>query len=105
MKYRQRLTKTLTVAIWVIVSDSLFSRGCTTCSLIPQDHAEFMSLSGFSLFLSVLQPDMGKKSKYKTSVKKKTLNPEFNEVQLHTFSAINHNAANNFFDFSTELPM
>ncbi|TRY99896.1 hypothetical protein DNTS_034003 [Danionella cerebrum] len=27
----------------------------------------------------VLQPDMGKKSKYKTSVKKKTLNPEFNE--------------------------
>lgn len=48
---------------------------------------------------------MGKKSKYKTSVKKKTLNPEFNEVQLNTFSAINHNAANNFFDFSTELPM
>lgn len=42
---------------------------------------------------------MGKKSKYKTSVKKKTLNPEFNEVQLHTFSAINHTAANNFFDF------
>lgn len=32
------------------------------------------------LFISVLQPDMGKKSKYKTSVKKKTLNPEFNEV-------------------------
>uniref|UniRef100_A0A8C7XBV3 C2 domain-containing protein n=1 Tax=Oryzias sinensis TaxID=183150 RepID=A0A8C7XBV3_9TELE len=26
-----------------------------------------------------LKPDMGKKSKYKTSVKKKTLNPEFNE--------------------------
>lgn len=33
-----------------------------------------------SLCISVLQPDMGKKSKYKTSVKKKTLNPEFNEV-------------------------
>lgn len=31
---------------------------------------------------SILQPDMGKKSKYKTSVKKKTLNPEFNEVNL-----------------------
>ncbi|TNN26272.1 Double C2-like domain-containing protein alpha [Liparis tanakae] len=27
----------------------------------------------------MLQPDMGKKSKYKTTVKKKTLNPEFNE--------------------------
>ncbi|XP_026125229.1 double C2-like domain-containing protein beta isoform X2 [Carassius auratus] len=30
-------------------------------------------------YTSVLRPDMGKKSKYKTSVKKKTLNPEFNE--------------------------
>lgn len=38
-------------------------------------------LSHFSfLSRSILQPDMGKKSKYKTSVKKKTLNPEFNEV-------------------------
>ncbi len=34
----------------------------------------------FFLFISVLQPHVGKKSKYKTSVKKKTLNPEFNEV-------------------------
>ena len=34
----------------------------------------------FSFLPSVLQPDMGKKSKYKTTVKKKTLNPEFNEV-------------------------
>lgn len=29
---------------------------------------------------SFLHPNAGKKSKYKTSVRKKTLNPEFNEV-------------------------
>lgn len=29
---------------------------------------------------SFLRPNMGKRSKYKTSVRKKTLNPEFNEV-------------------------
>lgn len=29
---------------------------------------------------SFLHPNVGKKSKYKTSVQKKTLNPEFNEV-------------------------
>lgn len=29
---------------------------------------------------------MGKKSKYKTSVKKKTLNPEFNEVPVDFFT-------------------
>lgn len=34
------------------------------------------------LFHRILQPDMGKKSKYKTTVKKKTLNPEFNEVSM-----------------------
>ena len=30
-----------------------------------------------------LKPDEDKKSKHKTAVKKKTLNPEFNEVGLH----------------------
>lgn len=30
-----------------------------------------------------LKPDENKKSKHKTAVKKKTLNPEFNEVDLH----------------------
>ena len=30
--------------------------------------------------ISFLHPNVGKKSKYKTSVRKKTLNPEFNEV-------------------------
>lgn len=29
---------------------------------------------------SFLHPNVGKRSKYKTSVRKKTLNPEFNEV-------------------------
>ncbi len=47
-------------------------------------------LLSFSLCLSILQPDMGKKSKYKTSVKKKTLNPEFNEVQLASCSTNSH---------------
>ncbi len=32
------------------------------------------------LFCSYMKPDMGKKAKYKTQIKKKTLNPEFNEV-------------------------
>ena len=33
-----------------------------------------------------LKPDENKKSKHKTAVKKKTLNPEFNEVKLQRFS-------------------
>lgn len=32
---------------------------------------------------SYLKPDEDKKSKHKTAVKKKTLNPEFNEVGFH----------------------
>ena len=35
--------------------------------------------------LSWLKPDMGKKAKHKTQIKKKTLNPEFNEVRLPHF--------------------
>lgn len=35
--------------------------------------------------LSWLKPDMGKKAKHKTQIKKKTLNPEFNEVRLPRF--------------------
>ena len=31
---------------------------------------------------SWLKPDMGKKAKHKTQIKKKTLNPEFSEVRL-----------------------
>lgn len=46
---------------------------------------------------------MGKKSKYKTSVKKKTLNPEFNEVQHVSCYTSHHNTPGNFFDFFTEL--
>uniref|UniRef100_A0AAY3ZX23 C2 domain-containing protein n=1 Tax=Denticeps clupeoides TaxID=299321 RepID=A0AAY3ZX23_9TELE len=44
-------------------------------------HLAAMDSNGYSdpFVKIVLQPDMGKKSKYKTSVKKKTLNPEFNE--------------------------
>ena len=46
---------------------------------------------------------MGKKSKYKTSVKKKTLNPEFNEVQ-HVFCSTSiYNTPGTFFDFFPEL--
>ncbi|XP_043940076.1 double C2-like domain-containing protein beta isoform X2 [Protopterus annectens] len=44
-------------------------------------HLAAMDSNGYSdPFVKIyLRPDMGKKSKYKTSVKKKTLNPEFNE--------------------------
>lgn len=46
---------------------------------------------------SILQPDMGKKSKYKTSVKKKTLNPEFNEVKhVSSLTAVEQNGLNIF---------
>lgn len=50
---------------------------------------------GDSLSRRYLKPDENKKSKHKTAVKKKTLNPEFNEVtkptatsqQSHCFSS------------------
>ena len=35
------------------------------------------------LCLRYLKPDVHKKSKHKTAVIKKTLNPEFNEVDIH----------------------
>lgn len=35
------------------------------------------------LSLRYLKPDVHKKSKHKTAVIKKTLNPEFNEVDIH----------------------
>lgn len=44
---------------------------------------------------------MGKKSKYKTSVKKKTLNPEFNEVKHFLCLTSDWNTLNTSFeDFS-----
>lgn len=44
---------------------------------------------------------MGKKSKYKTSVKKKTLNPEFNEVNYGScLTAVEQNGLNIFYIFS-----
>lgn len=38
----------------------------------------------FPLLCRYLKPDENKKSKHKTAVKKKTLNPEFNEVKTTT---------------------
>lgn len=35
------------------------------------------------LFFRYLKPDVQKKSKHKTAVIKKTLNPEFNEVDIY----------------------
>lgn len=63
-------------------------------SLSPKTHFFFFPLAykftlfsdlNFELFSvapSWLKPDMGKKAKHKTQIKKKTLNPEFNEVRL-----------------------
>ncbi|KAL6110685.1 uncharacterized protein ACO6RY_19720 [Pungitius sinensis] len=56
-------------------------KGCLLVGIIRCAHLAAMDSNGYSdPFVKImLQPDMGKKSKYKTTVKKKTLNPEFNE--------------------------
>ncbi len=43
-------------------------------------HFFFLFIS--PIYFRYLKPDENKKSKHKTAVKKKTLNPEFNEVRL-----------------------
>uniref|UniRef100_A0A8C8XUU8 Rabphilin 3A n=1 Tax=Panthera leo TaxID=9689 RepID=A0A8C8XUU8_PANLE len=50
-------------------------------------HLAAMDANGYSdPFVKLwLKPDMGKKAKHKTQIKKKTLNPEFNEVRLPHF--------------------
>ncbi|XP_072319074.1 double C2-like domains, gamma [Eucyclogobius newberryi] len=56
-------------------------KGVLLVGIIRCAHLAAMDSNGYSdpFVKIVLQPDMGKKSKYKTTVKKKTLNPEFNE--------------------------
>uniref|UniRef100_A0A3B4T312 Double C2-like domains, gamma n=1 Tax=Seriola dumerili TaxID=41447 RepID=A0A3B4T312_SERDU len=56
-------------------------KSCLMVGIIRCAHLAAMDSNGYSdpFVKIILQPDMGKKSKYKTSVKKKTLNPEFNE--------------------------
>uniref|UniRef100_A0A7N6B6J9 C2 domain-containing protein n=1 Tax=Anabas testudineus TaxID=64144 RepID=A0A7N6B6J9_ANATE len=56
-------------------------KGCLLVGIIRCAHLAAMDSNGYSdpFVKIILQPDMGKKSKCKTSVKKKTLNPEFNE--------------------------
>ncbi|NXL55884.1 DOC2B protein, partial [Chordeiles acutipennis] len=50
-------------------------------------HLAAMDANGYSdpYVKTYLKPDEDKKSKHKTAVKKKTLNPEFNEVGFHHF--------------------
>ncbi|XP_062855600.1 double C2-like domains, delta [Trichomycterus rosablanca] len=64
------------VSLCYMVEKSSLVVGIIRCA-----HLAAMDSNGYSdpFVKIVLQPDMGKKSKYKTSVKKKTLNPEFNE--------------------------
>uniref|UniRef100_W5MJ63 Double C2-like domains, gamma n=1 Tax=Lepisosteus oculatus TaxID=7918 RepID=W5MJ63_LEPOC len=56
-------------------------RGALLVGIVRCAHLAAMDSNGYSdpFVKIVLRPDTGKKSKYKTSVKKKTLNPEFNE--------------------------
>ncbi|XP_065814121.1 double C2-like domains, gamma [Labrus bergylta] len=56
-------------------------KGCLLVGIIRCAHLAAMDSNGYSdpFVKIILQPDMGKKSKNKTTVKKKTLNPEFNE--------------------------
>ncbi|XP_030631536.1 double C2-like domains, gamma [Chanos chanos] len=68
------------VSLCYITEKSSLAVGIIRCA-----HLAAMDSNGYSdpFVKIVLQPDMGKKSKYKTSVKKKTLNPEFNEEFLY----------------------
>ncbi|XP_041960329.1 double C2-like domains, delta [Alosa sapidissima] len=66
----------------ILVSLCYVAEKSTLCvGIIRCAHLAAMDSNGYSdpFVKIVLQPDMGKKSKYKTTVKKKTLNPEFNE--------------------------
>ncbi|KAL1023539.1 hypothetical protein UPYG_G00042140 [Umbra pygmaea] len=60
-------------------------KSCLLVGIIRCAHLAAMDSNGYSdpFVKIVLQPDMGKKSKYKTTVKKKTLNPEFNEEFMY----------------------
>ncbi|XP_063076478.1 double C2-like domains, delta [Engraulis encrasicolus] len=68
------------VSLCYTAEKSTLSVGIIRCA-----HLAAMDSNGYSdpFVKIVLQPDMGKKSKYKTTVKKKTLNPEFNEEFLY----------------------
>lgn len=58
------------------------TRGAQSRAPTIQDVTSVRSLSDIRVSLpSWLKPDMGKKAKHKTQIKKKTLNPEFNEVR------------------------
>lgn len=56
-------------------------KGCLAVGVIRCAHLAAMDSNGYSdPFVKVcLKPDMGKKAKNKTQIKKKSLNPEFNE--------------------------
>lgn len=57
-------------------------RGGLLVGVLRCAHLAPMDANGYSdpFVRLFLHPNVGKKSKYKTSVRKKTLNPEFNEV-------------------------
>ncbi|TNN67376.1 Double C2-like domain-containing protein beta [Liparis tanakae] len=56
-------------------------KSCLVVGIIRCAHLAAMDANGFSdpYVKTYLKPDENKKSKHKTAVKKKTLNPEFNE--------------------------
>ncbi|XP_031681767.1 rabphilin-3A-like [Oncorhynchus kisutch] len=56
-------------------------QGCLIVGVVRCAHLAAMDSNGYSdPFVKIcLKPDMGKKAKNKTQIKKKTLNPEFNE--------------------------
>ena len=62
-----------------ILSD--FMRCVVSYHICVSDHVDFLLLN-FLHLSSYLKPDVQKKSKRRTSVKKKTLNPEYNEVRV-----------------------
>ncbi|XP_056911210.1 double C2-like domain-containing protein beta isoform X4 [Takifugu flavidus] len=59
-------------------------KSCLVVGIIRCAHLAAMDANGFSdpYVKTYLKPDENKKSKHKTAVKKKTLNPEFNETNM-----------------------
>lgn len=66
-------------SIWFSRRNGVNRRSLCYMKFLPLDQL-FFTLNSHFIYFSYLLPDPSKRTKQKTQVKKKTLNPEFNEV-------------------------